>query len=102
MHRGFGCTAAIVLVSLTLADKSEAIRGGSLDHTTNAVVLASPGNGVCTGVAIADDVVITAAHCFAEDLALGCATPYPITRAAPEIAPGTRVLLTDAHEKPLA
>lgn len=100
MHRGVAL--AVLLFSLTTTARSEAIRGGVLDHVTDAVLLTSPGKGLCTGVAISEDVVLTAAHCFAEDLAAGCATPYPITRAAPEIAPGTRVFLTDAHDAPRA
>src|SRR5689334_21383326 len=72
----------IVLATLTSARRADAIRGGSIDRTTDAVVLATPGKAVCSGVAIAPDVVITAAHCLADDLGDGCSTPYPVTRAA--------------------
>lgn len=68
MQLGFGrVLGAMVLGSATLAGSASAVVGGreAPEAASSSVMVLSSNGGVCTGIVVARDAVLTAAHCVA-------------------------------------
>ncbi|WP_375410326.1 trypsin-like serine protease [uncultured Methylobacterium sp.] len=68
MRLGFGRTlGAVVLGSVALAGPALAVVGGreAPEASASSVMVLSSDGGVCTGIVVARDAVLTAAHCVA-------------------------------------
>ena len=76
-----GCTADAPMNEATRTS-AQAIKGGEPDSTA-AVVLAGHRDLQCTGFLVADDVLLTAAHCAAVTEGKGCGA-YPTTFKTPK------------------